>query len=148
MKMTSLKFITWHSKLLIVRRLTGFDLRQVSKRITTRTSVRPTTQTLSFPLLQPCLDKLDFLPLYMANGVWRHANVQIRLVFEERVFVPVMNGIWYQQERLRGRRFSLGKTNSMGSRCAPRISFSINDGNTGVREFEFAVFVDRFDVWE
>jgi hypothetical protein len=106
----------------------------------------PFFRALVFPLVHPCLDKLDFLLLCVDNGLWWELGG--RLIGEEPVFVPVVNGVVNQNEWLADGALSSARAPLVRMRCGrpPWIPFPVEEGETRVGDVVTAVFIDALDV--
>lgn len=99
---------------------------------------------LLLKLLHPLLHEGGFLALRVGDrGRGKRGR---RLVREQAVLVPVVDGLGDQDVRLRGGGLALGEPDRVHAGRAPRIPFAVDPGETGVAEVEAAVFVDGADV--
>lgn len=99
---------------------------------------------LLLKFLHPLLHEDGLLPLRVGDG--GRGQRGRRLVREQAVLVPVVDGLGDQDVRLRGGGLALGEPDRVHACRAPRVPLTVDPGETGVGEVETAVFVDGVDV--
>lgn len=106
----------------------------------------PFFRALVLPLVQPGLDKLDFLLLGI--GYWLRWQLGGCLVGEESIFVPVVNSVVNHDKRLAESALSSPCAPFVGVRCGwtPWIPFTVEECKTWVGDIVTAVLVDALDV--
>lgn len=95
-------------------------------------------------LLHPRLDEDGLLRLGVGDG--RRGQVGRRLVGEQAVLVPVVDGLGDQDVGLLGGGLTLGQADRVHARRPPRVPLAVDPGETRVAEVEAAVLVNGVDV--